>query len=170
MDAQCNTPLCCRPENGWPKDPKNGAGFWGDYNCDLPHNTLVDFMQYVRDEIKPDMFIWTGDNSAHDVWKNSNPEVIEYVKNITDTLIEQFEGTNVTFFPIQGNHDTWPVNVQDFSDEGINVPLNTYMQIWKEWLGEEAVTELNKYGYYSKDLVLKDGRKPPHTKVIGVNT
>ena len=35
--ADCNMPICCRPENGFTSDPKRAAGQWGNYNCDLPH-------------------------------------------------------------------------------------------------------------------------------------
>lgn len=68
-------------------------------------------LDFVVDEIKPDIFLWTGDNSAHDVWKNTEEEIISYTKNITQTLINAFANTNITVYPIQGNHDTWPVNV-----------------------------------------------------------
>jgi sphingomyelin phosphodiesterase len=86
MNAKCNTPICCRLENGYPSDPKNAAGPWGDYNCDIPHRVLASMLDYVRDEIKPDLFFWTGDNSAHDVWENTDDEVISYVANITDSI------------------------------------------------------------------------------------
>ena len=29
-------------------------------------------LEFVRDEIKPDVMFWTGDMSAHSVWENSN--------------------------------------------------------------------------------------------------
>lgn len=76
--ADCGLPLCCRPENGFISDPELQAKYWGDYKCDLPHNTLVHMLNFVKTEIKPDMFIWTGDNSAHTVWKNDLQEVIDY--------------------------------------------------------------------------------------------
>lgn len=82
----CGLPLCCRQENGFTSDPNLQAGQWGSYKCDLPHNTLVHMLNFVKNEIKPDMFIWTGDNSAHTVWKNTNEEVIEYTVNITETI------------------------------------------------------------------------------------
>lgn len=57
------------------------------------------------------MLFWTGDNSAHNVWSNTNEEVIDYMVNITETIKQQFADANIAVFPIQGNHDTWPVNV-----------------------------------------------------------
>ena len=41
-------------------------------------------LTYVKDEIKPDMFFWTGDNSSHNVWDNTNEEVTEYTVAITE--------------------------------------------------------------------------------------
>jgi len=124
--------------------------------------------KYIRDEIKPDMFFWTGDNSAHVVWDNSNEEVIGYTVNITNTLKEVFKASSVSFYPIQGNHDTWPVNVQSFDKEGNNIPLETYKKVWNGWLTPESIEQFQKYGYYSQNLVI-DG-KELNAKVIGINT
>lgn len=68
-------------------------------------------MNFVRDDIKPDVVVWTGDNSAHDTWQNTSEQVIEYTTKITDIIAETFESTDVKILPIEGNHDTWPVNV-----------------------------------------------------------
>ena len=44
------------------------AGYWGDYNCDLPLRTLEAMMAGVRDNdnIDFDYIIYTGDSPAHD--------------------------------------------------------------------------------------------------------
>jgi UDP-2,3-diacylglucosamine pyrophosphatase LpxH len=68
-------------------------------------------LTYIRDEIKPDILFWTGDNSAHDVWKSSHQEIVDYTANITNTIKQIFNNTNVSVFPIEGNHDFYPVNV-----------------------------------------------------------
>lgn len=165
----CGLPLCCRPENGFTSDPALSAKYWGDYKCDLPHNTLVNMLEYVRDDVKPDMFIWTGDNSAHTVWKNTLEEVIDYTLNITDTIKQVFGEAPIQVFPIQGNHDTWPVNVQDFSDKKINIPINTYKVLWEDWLDKDTVEKYEDYGYYSQTLKLKDGTVYENTKILGLN-
>lgn len=85
-NSKCEDPLCCRASNGMATDPSKAAGKWGDYNCDIPHHVLENMLSYVKNSVKPDLFFWTGDNSAHDVWKNTNDEVISYVKNITLTV------------------------------------------------------------------------------------
>lgn len=106
-------------------------------------------LDFVRDEVKPDLFVWTGDNSAHNVWSNSNEEVTAYVVNITESIKNAFKGTPITVIPIQGNHDTWPVNVQDFSSPDINVPINSFMAHWADWLTPESLKMFAHYGYYS---------------------
>lgn len=78
--------------NGRPKDPSNGAGIWGDFNCDLPYHVVENMLDFVSKEIKPEMLFWTGDNVAHDVWLTTNDEVIEYTTNITATIKKAFTG------------------------------------------------------------------------------
>jgi hypothetical protein len=68
-------------------------------------------LDYVKEEIKPDLFLWTGDNSPHNVWANNDEEVLMATLNITRIIKEHFDSSNITVYPIQGNHDTWPVNV-----------------------------------------------------------
>lgn len=74
--TECNFPICCR-DNGPETYPMNGdkiAGAWGDYECDIPHKTMKNMFEFVannQDELKTDFIIWTGDNSAHNVWDNT---------------------------------------------------------------------------------------------------
>lgn len=78
--SKCGKPICCR-DNG-PDDeldmdsPK--AGKWGDYNCDIPTYTLQNMFEFIannQEELQTDFITWTGDNSAHNTWNNSNEEV-----------------------------------------------------------------------------------------------
>lgn len=73
-------------------------------------------LEFVRDELKPDMFIWTGDNSPHNVWDITMDDSILSTINVTRMIKSAFNGTNISTFAIQGNHDTWPVNTQNFSE------------------------------------------------------
>jgi hypothetical protein len=41
-------------------------------------------LSYIKTDIKPDMFIWTGDNSAHNVWDNTVEEITNYTITITE--------------------------------------------------------------------------------------
>lgn len=49
MPAQCDYPICCR-NNGKDTRAKEGsrpAGFWGDYDCDIPQRTLDAMFDWV---------------------------------------------------------------------------------------------------------------------------
>jgi len=34
--------------------------------------------------------------------------------------------SKIQVYPIHGNHDTWPVNVEDFSKPNSNYPINHF--------------------------------------------
>ena len=88
----------------------------------------------------------------------------------TDSFKQYFDGTDVTMFPCLGNHDTWPVNNENFAKGGDCPAIAQAADMWAEWLGPEAVAKFKQFGYYSKPLELKDGRNFPQTKVIVLNT
>lgn len=128
-------------------------------------------LDFVAAEINPDMFIWTGDNSSHNVWDNTVEEVTQYTIDITNMIKDRFDSTDITVLAIQGNHDTWPVDVQDFSAPGINYPINNFKSYWSDWLTEDAMVEFGKYGYYSQEVSLNNGKKLPEgSRVIAINT
>ena len=146
-----------------------GAGKWGDYQCDIPIITLQKMFEFIGSlQQDLDFVTWVGDNSAHNVWDNTNEEVTEYTNIITQMLKEAMgEDTKVQFYPSLGNHDTWPVNVQDFSTPNANYPINHIKGNWtaKNWLSSEQAEIFSKYGYYSKPLPFN-----PKGKVISLNT
>jgi sphingomyelin phosphodiesterase len=109
-NANCNMPLCCRAENGIPADPKDAARKWGEYQCDTTHAVVTKMFEFLRDEIKPDVLFWTGDMSPHSVWENSDAEVADVNYVIAKQIQETF-GDELMVFPLQGNHDVFPVNV-----------------------------------------------------------
>lgn len=83
--ANCDGYLCCRTDVGYPTKPGDvAAGKWGGSNCDMPMRTLQSMLSYISEEIKPDMLIWTGDNSAHNVWDNTVEEITNYTITITE--------------------------------------------------------------------------------------
>ena len=94
--------MCCREETGWPtKKSDVAAGEWGSANiCDLPSKTYQSMLDYIVNEVQPDLILWTGDNSAHDIYQNTQTEVIEYNQVMTQMLIDAIEGHNITVLPI----------------------------------------------------------------------
>lgn len=75
--------------------------------------------------------------------------------------------STIEVYPSLGNHDTWPVNVQDFSKPYSNWPINHIKGNWSgdNWLNDEEVEMFSQFGYYSKPL---PGNL--HGKVISINT
>lgn len=115
-----------------------------------------------------DFITWVGDNSAHNVWDNSNEEITEYTNEITQALKSALgANSTVQIYPSLGNHDTWPVNVQDFSAPYANWPINHIKGNWTgpNWLSESEADTFSKYGYYSKPFPFN-----PLGKVISINT
>ena len=62
-DQICNLELCCRAENGFPSENARQAKEWGSYSCDMPPKTVQNAFEFIAEQIKPDLIIWTGDNS-----------------------------------------------------------------------------------------------------------
>jgi hypothetical protein len=129
---------------------------------------------YIRDVIKPDVIFWTGDNSPHVIWKNSEEEVVGATYNISMMIQEIFRQgqSKVTIIPINGNHDMFPANKQDFTAGEDMTEFTTYGVLWKEmgWLTEKEQLQYKKYGFYSKDFTLKNGKAYPNTRIIAINT
>lgn len=54
--------------------------------CDMPVQTLRLMFEYIRDTVKPDVLVWTGDNSNHAIWDTNHDEVISSTGNITQIM------------------------------------------------------------------------------------
>lgn len=88
---KCSEPVCCRSnvtmklqhKDAWNRilndqhlevsEVNDGpAGYWGSIAyCDLPFQTFQLFLEEVKKMNDLDMIIWTGDNTPHDVWQQS---------------------------------------------------------------------------------------------------
>lgn len=106
--ANCPEYLCCRAYAGFPwRKGDIAAQKWGSPLCDLPVPTFQTMLDFMAEEIKPDMMFWTGDNSPHDIWYNNEVQCTDYTITVTEMIQKAFDGLDVAVFPIQGNHDTW---------------------------------------------------------------
>ena len=94
-NANCVEVLCCRANTGQSSMPENRkvsyrndrygiddhqnfgnvssiAGKYGAFGgCDLPKITMLKALEVIRDEVKPDAVLWTGDIAPHDIWNQS---------------------------------------------------------------------------------------------------
>ena len=164
-NAKCGDPICWRKENGLPPRPEDAAGKYGSYSCDLPPITANMFYEFIVNmEDKPDLILWTGDNIAHDIWQQSVDTNTKYTEILTN--IFKLKLPNIPVFPVLGNHEFYPVNVQDFVD-GEPV-IDRIGRMWREWIGE-GYSDFKKFGYYNTPL---KGMKGDWTgfRVIGLNT
>jgi len=91
---------------------------------------------FIRDTIKPDVLFWTGDNSPHSIWDNTPEEVISSTANVTNLMFDSFRGSQITVYPVEGNHDMWPSNDQDFSKPRTSPYILEYSNMWVKtgWL------------------------------------
>jgi sphingomyelin phosphodiesterase len=62
----CGNIICCREDGGFPTDPSNQAGPYGNYYCDIPPKLFHSMGDYIKSEVKPDVILWTGDIAPHD--------------------------------------------------------------------------------------------------------
>ncbi len=127
-------------------------------------------MTYIKEEVQPDFMVWTGDNSRSNTWANTLDEVIDYTVNITETIKSLGLDKVTTMYPIEGNHDTFPVNVEDFTHEGDDEAINAFKSHWEEWLDAEQFETFSKFGFYSQPLRTVSGEEIGNTRIIGINT
>lgn len=145
-NASCGYPLCCREESPT-GDKFTPAGKWGSYaDCDIPNSTFNQFVRFVKENFQPDIGVWTGDNTSHDVWHQSVKRNLENSKIITNSFQDNF---NFSFYPVIGNHESFPVNVYDFLSNREGHFDYELADMWKKWIGEDAVESFQKDAYYS---------------------
>jgi len=95
----------------------------------------------------PDFIVWTGDNVAHDPHKMAE-ESVEATLAITDYIKEHYPETIV--FPIHGNHEFAPMNLQDltFEDRETRVAIDKISDVWRDWLTEESYEMFRNKSFY----------------------
>ena len=151
----CPSEICCRNE----KNRKNvksfssdqTAGKWGFVGkCDLPLNTLMNFLDTIFNDIKPDFIIFTGDNPSHDPWDGSEDESWNVTKLFTNLIINKYN-YSLPIYPCLGNHEKYPADqfdpYQQSTESGF---LKKFGDLWRVWLGEEAYQTFINTGSYTK--------------------
>jgi hypothetical protein len=70
--------ICCRADDGFPKNESLKAGPMGTFGCDIPIDVVTTMGDYINENIKPDVILWTGDVAPHDQWALS----VDYVTTL----------------------------------------------------------------------------------------
>jgi len=90
------------------------AGYWGSLNdCDLPLQTFHLFLKEIE-KMDLDLIIWTGDNTPHDIWKQSQSYNLNFTTIISELLRQH---TKALVIPTMGNHESYPVNVYKYEGD-----------------------------------------------------
>lgn len=92
------------------------SGKWGSFGkrgCNLPEETYQSMVRFIADTLKPDMVMWTGDFTPHEIWSHSYELSSMYQKYLAKTLTEDFKDIEV--YAILGNHDAMVLNTQDMT-------------------------------------------------------
>lgn len=111
MPSRCTEPVCCRVNSTSRPNETAKAGYWGSLDdCDLPIQTFELFLTELE-KINLDLIIWTGDNTPHDVWQQSQTYNLNFTTMISEKLRKH---TNATVISAMGNHESYPVNVYDY--------------------------------------------------------
>lgn len=157
LSNDCGEPLCCRVPNPIGSG-STAAGYWGDYNCDTPLQTLENLMQYLASNQDTfDWIYWTGDLPPHNVWNQSRDYEL-FILNTTVSLLQKYLPNKIVY-PAVGNHESSPVNsfpppyiTGNQSNEWL---LNAFADQWSAWLPPSALETIRWGGYYNAKI--RDG-------------
>ena len=92
----CGLPCCCLAGTSMAGEGEVGAGYWGEYQCDVPLQTAQAMMEDIaRAHPDLDYIIYTGDSPAHDVWKQSKDRNLENELTVLDLIETHFPSVPV---------------------------------------------------------------------------
>lgn len=143
-EVNCNEPLCCRPVYTHWDNLTIAAGFWGaPAACDLPKWTLEATLEAAK-ALQPDLVLWLGDTSPHDLW-NYRPDLQNRdVRLVADIIREKMEGVPV--YPAIGNHECFPSD--QFMPGAETGLLESLAEAWSPWLSAESKAQFLQNGFY----------------------
>nr|CAD7195605.1 unnamed protein product [Timema douglasi] len=175
-NTHCGEPLCCRKDSPASQTENNGAGYWSDYQCDLPFH-FVDKMlrEIIHKHPNIDYVYMTGDIVDHAIWQTSPESNSKVIIQVTKLFQKVFPNTPVYF--ALGNHEPSPINLftsvnflSFFSPQRRFPPQEVWSNnltvewlyklsadLWSHWLPQNSLSTLESGGYYTT-LVRKNFR------------
>lgn len=125
---------------------------------------MFNFLNFVKNDIKPDFIIWTGDAPSHSVWDSSDHEATDVILFFTLLMKDKFNYT-IPIYPAIGNHEFYPADLFDpFNQTKNEKTLNITSDLWREWIGDEAYELYRKRAYYTKK------HPDSNLRIISLNT
>ena len=109
-----------------------------------------------------DLILWTGDNTPHDVWAQSQSYNLNFTSIISEYLRRH---TKTRVIGAMGNHESFPVNVYDYQGQRETMLIGGLAEAWRPWLDEQAYQSLRTKGFFSISIPELN-----NIKIISVNT
>ena len=108
-------------------------------------------LEYISEELKPDVVFWGGDSVPHNVDSLTFDSNVEIMKNTTKIVSDGLDGFRV--YPTIGNHDTYPQDIIAMNAPRDNAAIQEWSPEWLQWIpDEEQQKTFLDWGYYSLDL------------------
>lgn len=92
--------------------------------------------QFINDNIQPDLLLWTGDSISHNFYQHTPEEVKRKLEKVSEIIDTHFKG-KTRVYPVMGNHDFYPLNLQDFDRPNDNPYIEFISRYWKDFIVEE---------------------------------
>lgn len=134
--------LCCHKYN-IPLNPFQPAGKFGDFYCDTPLNLIKGTFEWIKNNINIDTIFYGGDSVNHHDFIQSENSNLQIISTITREIKLNFP--NITFFPVIGNHDFYPID--QFSSKYHSYMLNQLSKMWN--INDPS---FRKYGFYVRQF------------------
>ena len=94
--------------------------------------------------IKPDFYIWLGDNPGHDIWEQDPAHLLDSTRRISWALSNGSYGSKGAVYPVLGNHEGLPCDTFNLETKTHDWILKETAECWAPWLTSEG--RLRKHG------------------------
>ena len=84
--------MLCRKSSGIIKISNDTAGKWGNQDCDLNQLAFKSLLQFIKNEIKPNVVFWGGDSAPHDIDSETQKGLVYNMIAVTDQIVKELKG------------------------------------------------------------------------------
>jgi sphingomyelin phosphodiesterase len=168
-EANCDEPLCCRPQSA-PAKNNITAGYWGtSAKCDMPIWTLENLLEHLKTNETWDWMVWTGDMPPHDIWEQTKDDQISTLNTVYGLLYKYLSDEQI--YLAVGNHesapcDSFPPHHPDIPPEyDISWLYNQLAANWSNWISNVGDTQKD-----IKQIASYVTKVMPGLRLISLNT
>lgn len=101
---------------------------------------MYHFIKFTAEQVKPEFYIWLGDNTPHDIWNLNITEHMDPGKITTDWFTKEFNYGGIgKVYPVVGNHEGMPSDHYNVYGNEHNWIFNNLTTMWGEpWFTTEC--------------------------------